>query len=95
MGMWTDAFLIDTSICLTIHVSRFQELLKYMQTIRLGAKRNTGFGWKLYDEQFRLRKAQEPVSSWAIIDTELWLLYMQPPEGAENELELQGAPRQT
>ena len=67
--MWTDAFLIDTSICLTIYVSRFQELLKYMQTIRLGAKRNAGFGWKLYDEQFRLRKAQEPVSSWAIIDT--------------------------
>ena len=56
--MWTDAFLIDTSICLTIYVSRFQELLKYMQTIRLGAKRNAGFGWKLYDEQFRLRKAQ-------------------------------------
>ena len=45
IGMWTDAFLIDTSIFLTIHVSRFQELLKYIQTIRLGVKRNAGFGW--------------------------------------------------
>ena len=93
--MWTDAFLIYTSIYCTIHVLRLQELLKYMQTIRLGAKRNAGFRWKLYDEQFRLRKAQEPASSWAIIDTELWLLYMQPSAGAGNELGLQGAPRQT
>jgi hypothetical protein len=72
----TDTFLIDTSIFLTLHVSRFQELLKYIQTIRLGVKRNAGFGWKLYDEQFRLRKTQQPACSWDIIDTELWLLYM-------------------
>ena len=41
-------------------------------------KRCVGLDWKAYDEQFRLRKAQDPTSSWAAIDTELWLLLMQP-----------------
>ncbi|CAG2212813.1 unnamed protein product [Mytilus edulis] len=49
-----------------------------MQTVRLGAKRYAGLGWKLYDEQLRLRRSQEPAGSWSVIDTELWLLYMQP-----------------
>ncbi|VDI64654.1 Hypothetical predicted protein [Mytilus galloprovincialis] len=44
----------------------------------IGAKRYAGLGWKLYDEQFRLRRSQEPAGSWSVIDTELWLLYMQP-----------------
>ncbi|CAG2230130.1 unnamed protein product [Mytilus edulis] len=78
IGIWTDAFLIYISIYCTIHTSQFQELLKYMQTVRLGAKRYAGLGWKLYDEQFRLRRSQEPAGSWSVIDTELWLLYMQP-----------------
>ncbi|CAG2211699.1 unnamed protein product [Mytilus edulis] len=42
------------------------------------AKRYAGLGWNLYDEQFRLRRSQEPAGSWSVIDTELWLLYMQP-----------------
>ncbi|VDI58364.1 Hypothetical predicted protein [Mytilus galloprovincialis] len=60
IGIWTDAFLIYISIYCSIHTSQFQELLKYMQTVRLGAKRYEGLGWKLYDEQFRLRRSQEP-----------------------------------
>ena len=47
-----------------------------MYTIRLGAKRLAGHGWVHYDEQCRLRKALNPSSSWAVVDTELWLLYM-------------------
>ena len=42
--------------------------------MRLGAKRSQG--WNNYDEQYRLRKAQDPSSSWATIDQELWLLYL-------------------
>lgn len=30
-----------------------------------------------YDEQFRLRMARDPSSSWAVVDPELWLIYMQ------------------
>ncbi|VDI45236.1 Hypothetical predicted protein [Mytilus galloprovincialis] len=59
-------------IVLYIHLSS-KNCLKYMQTVRLGAKRYAGLGWKLYDEQFRLRRSQEPAGSWSVIDTELWL----------------------
>ena len=57
------------------HTDTFADMLKYMSVIRLGAKRST-VGWKLYDEQFRLRRAKNPACSWATIDAELWLLYM-------------------
>ena len=63
----------------------FQDLLKYMQSVRLGSKRCVGLGWKAYDEQFRLRKVQGPTSSWAAIDTELWLLLMQPVGNVQHE----------
>jgi len=76
--MWTDSFLIFISIYCSAHPSLFQDLLKYMKSVRLGSKRCVGLGWKAYDEQFRLRMAQDPTSSWAAIDTELWLLLMQP-----------------
>lgn len=74
---WPDAFIVYISIYCSVHLGKFQELLKYMQMIRFGAKRTPGLNWKNYDEQFRLRKFQNPSSSWADIDTELWLLYMQ------------------
>jgi hypothetical protein len=64
------------SIFCTAHPNRFQELLKYMSDVRLSAKRNPGLGWKLYDEQLRLRKAVHPESSWGFVDMELWLMYM-------------------
>ena len=78
---WTDAFLIFTSIYCTAHSLKFQDLLKYIHCIRLGSKRCSG-GWKAYDEQFRLRMAQDPSSSWAVVDPELWLIYMQNPPSA-------------
>ncbi|XP_033733377.1 uncharacterized protein LOC117322521 isoform X2 [Pecten maximus] len=73
---WTDAILMLVSIFSAAHPERFQELLKYVQTIRLGASRCTGLGWRSYDEQFRLRRSQDPSSSWAMVDSELWLIYM-------------------
>lgn len=73
---WTSAFIVYCSIYVTVHPNRIQELLKYMHVIRLAAERST-MGWRLYDEQFRLRKANDPSSSWSVIDTELWLFYIQ------------------
>ena len=72
---WTDAFLIFTSIYCTAHPLKFQDLLRYIHCIRLGSKRCSG-GWKAYDKQFRVRMTQDPSSSWAVIDPELWLIYM-------------------
>ncbi|CAC5407061.1 unnamed protein product [Mytilus coruscus] len=81
---WTDAFIIFIYNYCSVHINRFREFLKYMHTIRLGAQRNQGLGWKNYDEQYRLRKAQEPSSLWSNIDNELWLLYMQPVNDISN-----------
>jgi hypothetical protein len=49
---------------------------KYMSMVRLGASRCANLGWKMYDEQFRLRKTQDPACSWSLVDYELWLIYM-------------------
>lgn len=75
---WTSVFIIFTSIYCRAHVSRFQQLLKYMHLVRLASSRCAvgNMGWKNYDEQFRLRKVSDPSSSWGVVDTELWLLYI-------------------
>jgi hypothetical protein len=70
---WTSAFIIFSSIYCSAHPNRFNELLKYMHIIRLSTERSS-LGWRYYDEQFRLRKAQNPSSSWSEVD---WLFYMQ------------------
>ena len=80
---WTDAYLVYISIYCTAHPHVCQEILKYMHSIRLGAKR-CAVGWKSYDEQFRLRMSQDPAGSWAVIDPELWLLYMYSPSSNSN-----------
>ena len=80
IGSWTDAFLIFTSIYSSVHITRTQELLKYMNNIRLAEKRHKGLGWYYYDQQFRLRMGRDPSRSWGKIDSELWLLYISSPE---------------
>lgn len=51
-----------------------QQFLKYMQSIRFAASKFVNSGWVQYDEQYRLKKARYPESSWGIIDQELWVL---------------------
>ena len=73
---WTDAFIVFISVYCSVHTSQYQNLLKYMNIIRLSAKRSSGLGWKIYDEQFRMRKSKNPSIPWEIVDSELWLLYI-------------------
>ena len=75
---WTDAFILFLNIYVGAHPDKIHQLLKYLHSIRLGASRISGQGWKVSDEQFRLKKASNPASSWGEMDTELWLLYMLP-----------------
>eukprot|EP00057_Strongylocentrotus_purpuratus_P007296 XP_011661770.1 PREDICTED: uncharacterized protein LOC105437170 [Strongylocentrotus purpuratus] len=70
---WTSAFLVFASIYTEKHVVRALEMYKYMDTVRTAA-RFGGNGWHTYDLQFRLRQAREPTRSWAVIDSELWLM---------------------
>ncbi|KAK6168531.1 hypothetical protein SNE40_021043 [Patella caerulea] len=74
--VWSDAFIVFMSIYCSIHKDKYPDLLKYMQVIRMASKRANDLGWKLYDEQYRLRKAKHPTAPWSVIDTELWLLYI-------------------
>lgn len=71
---WTSAFIIFQSIMLEKWPNKGQELLKYMQSVRLAASRGQTGGWIQYDEQYRIRKSRCPNSSWGVIDMELWLL---------------------
>ena len=58
------------------------ELFKYMHTVRMAASRGYSLGWVNYDEQYRLRKATSPSSSWGVVDMELWMLCVStPPSG--------------
>lgn len=79
---WTDAILIYSSIYLSAHPDKIQDMLKYIHTIRTAASRHGSTGWKNYDQQFRLRLARDPLSlSYGKIDYELWLMFMNASSG--------------
>ena len=65
------------SVYLSAHPAKTLEMLKYIQTVRMGVSRGA-MSWQEYDMQYRLRKEQNPASSWGEVDTELWLMYMTP-----------------
>lgn len=73
---WTDSFLIFASIYLEAHPNKTQQMLKYMNDIRLGAEKANW--WVTYDEQYCLRMALNPSSNWGTIDSELKLVYINP-----------------
>ncbi len=75
---WTSAFLVFSSVYLQAHPHRTQELLKYMHIVRT-ASRHSPSGWMAFDVQRRLRQAQYPDRSWAILDGELWAMYVTAP----------------
>ncbi len=74
IAQWTDAFIVYAYTFLKAHPERERELLVYMRTVR---RASTYAGnWKLYDQQFRLKRQNDPSLSFASIDTELWLVYV-------------------
>ena len=72
IAQWTDAFLIYASIYLAEHPSAALQLIRYISLIREASQKYVGFGWRVYDEQFRLRQAIE-LKSWGEIRSDLWL----------------------
>jgi len=74
--MWTDAFLNYVHIIIDRHPQMANELLTYVVTIR-GATLDATFDRVyMYDQQFRLRVAQDPTRSWSHIDGVLWLRFI-------------------
>lgn len=78
--VWTSAYIIFMDIMIQKWPNKAPDYLKYMHNIRLASSRGYGLGWTFYDEQFRMRKARHPHSSWSDIDMELWLLYVSTPQ---------------
>ena len=90
---WTDLMFIFAGVYLSGHPAKAIELLKYIQSVRMGASRGAVW-WKEYDVQYRLRKAQYPASSWGEVDSELWLMYMTP-TASHNALQAQHSQKPT
>ncbi len=81
---WTSAFLVYSAIYLAAHPHRVQEMLKYANVIRTASSRFGGWGWRTYDQQFRMRQQGQPQRSWGVIDGELWALYVSTPRRVSN-----------
>jgi hypothetical protein len=62
-------------IYLQHHPGKSLELLHYMEIIHFASTKLTGFGWRAYDEQFRvLLSRYQNTKCWSVIDQNLWLL---------------------
>lgn len=83
--VWTSAFMVYASVMLEKWPNKGSEFLKYMHIIRLAASRGCNQGWISYDEQFRLKKSRAPVTSWGLIDNELWMLYVTTPNNGTGQ----------
>ena len=78
---WTDAFIIFASVYLAKFPAKNVEILKYMSVIREAASRYPVSAWNNYDQQFRLRQAQESTRQpWSSLNGELWLRLMSNPQ---------------
>ena len=77
---WTDAFLIYASVYLCTFPGKNIEILKYMSVIREAATRYPVAAWSSYDQQFRLRQANDTKrQAWSSLNGELWLRVMSNP----------------
>ena len=72
-GLWQSTFHTFMTIYLQQHTQRYAELLKYCEIVRTASIQFGGMGWKMYDQQFRLKQERTPSRSWAEIDMELWV----------------------
>jgi hypothetical protein len=56
-------------------IQKTPPMISYMSTILQAADTcSPGFGWRKYDEQFRLKLASSPNMAWDVIDNHLWLM---------------------
>ena len=78
INMWTSSFLIFAAVYLPAHPHRAQELLKYCSIVGTASARHSGWGWRSFDIHFWKRQAARPHNrSWAIIDGQLWTMFVQ------------------
>ena len=64
---WTSAFMVYASFMLEKLPNKGMTCFKYLHTVRMAAFRGHSLGWVHYDEQYRLRKVLNSVSSWGAV----------------------------
>lgn len=64
------------SIYTSTHSEKFQQLLKYMENIRLGRDPNAG-SHMMSNIVSGINKVN-PTLDWSLVNAELWMLYMKP-----------------
>ena len=69
----TMCFLKYIAVIMQRKIEKTPPMISYMTTILQAAKTSPGFGWRKYDEQFRLKLAHFPHMAWDMIDNHLWL----------------------
>lgn len=76
INTWTDAFINFSKIVIQRHPLLAMDLLSYMSLIRSLASDAPFVRIYQYDQQFRLRVAQNPSKSWSQIDGNLWFRFI-------------------
>lgn len=81
---WTTAFTRYMSIYLQQSPMKCLEMLKYLDNVRMAAEKFKGYGWREYDEQFRMELAKYPTKNWGELDYTLWLQCVMNPYQGES-----------
>jgi hypothetical protein len=77
---WTSAFLCYMKVYLMGGNNKKNtfDMLDYVEDIRFAATKWGGYGWRTYDEQFRVLMSSCPSMKWNEINQRLWLLHITP-----------------
>ena len=70
---WTTAFTCYIRIIIDKFPARAKDLVAYLDLIRYAAAYHQSMGWLLYDENFRMKAANDKSVSWSRIDLQLWM----------------------
>ena len=75
---WTSAFMKYMKIYLLEHKKKVFDMLDYVEDMSFAATKWGGYGWRTYDEQFRVVMASSPSTKWDEMNQRLWLLHITP-----------------
>ena len=76
---WTSLFHLITDVICMLDPSQTRGLMNYIERVRQAAANFPGGKWIDFDEQFRLRQANDPTRSWATFEGDLWITELTAP----------------
>jgi hypothetical protein len=79
---WTTAFMRYMKIYCQRQKWKLFQMLDYAEDIRFASEKWAGFGWRTYDEQFRVIMDSSPDTRWDDVNNRLWMLHITPSTSA-------------